>query len=297
MRLFRGLKPESERVADLRRMAGEKLEARAGGVFDTLDMAEAKRKGLPTDNIESISGAQIRFFGFDRTMPTVIEDLNHRIASGIQYIFNKRVPYKEGDARLITAHRNMEMAKQEYNGLKRLAMADSKSANPLGYIAIGFSLNGEASTTGNPDVYSYLIKKFRQKFDGDELIGKTNTAVNSITKKYKAPMINRIQQKAIDEGRNDVSSAIDIEFNDKGQPVTASANITTAEQAAFVLDMLEDASAPFTFQERNFSSGRFTQRITPMKDVMDKVIDPLFKERRPRHCGSVCESALQNRER
>ena len=81
-----------------------------------------------------------------------------------------------------------------------VAMADSKSANPLGYIAIGFSLNGEASTTGNPDVYSYLIKKFRQKFDGDELISKTNTAVNSITKKYKAPMINRIQQKAIDEG-------------------------------------------------------------------------------------------------
>ena len=109
-------------------MAGEKLEARAGGVFDTLDMEEAKRKGLPTDNIESISGAQIRFFGFDRTMPTVIEDLNHRIASGIQYIFNKRVPYKEGDARLITAHRNMDMAKQEYNGLKRLAMADSKSS-------------------------------------------------------------------------------------------------------------------------------------------------------------------------
>jgi len=272
-----GLKPESERVADLRRMAGEKLEARAGGVFDTLDMAEAKRKGLPTDNIESISGAQIRFFGFDRTMPTVIEDLNHRIASGVQYIFNRRVPYKEGDARLITAHRNVEMAKQEYNGLKRLAMADSKSANPLGYIAIGFSLNGEASTTGNPDVYSYLIKKFRQKFDGDELIGKTNTAVNSITKKYKAPMINRIQEKAIEEGRNDVSSAIDIEFNDKGQPVTASANITTAEQAAFVLDMLEDASSPFTFNERNFSSGRFTQRITPMKEVMNKVIDPLFK--------------------
>ena len=254
------------------------LEARAGGVFDSLNMEEAKRKGLPTDNIESISGAQIRFFGFDRTVPTVIEDLNHRIASGIQYIFNKRVPYKEGDARLITAHRNMDMAKQEYNGLKRLAMADSKSPTPLGYIAIGFSLNGEASTTGNPDVYSYLIKKFRQKFDGDELIGKTNTAVNSITKKYKAPMINRIQQKAIEEGRNDVSSAIDIEFNDKGQPVTASANITTAEQAAFVLDMLEDASAPFTFQERNFSSGRFTQRITPMKDVMDKVIDPLFKD-------------------
>ena len=55
-------------------------------------------------------------------------------------------------------------------------------------------------------------------------------------------MINRIQEKAIQEGRNDVSSAIDIEFNDKGQPVTASANITTAEQAAFVLDMLEDAS-------------------------------------------------------
>ena len=272
-----GLKPESERVADLRRMAGEKLEARAGGVFDTLDMAEAKRKGLPTDNIESISGAQIRFFGFDRTMPTVIEDLNHRIASGIQYIFNKRVPYKEGDARLITAHRNMEMAKQEYNGLKKLAMADSKSSNPLGYIAIGFTLNGEASTTGNPDVFSYLIKKFRQNFDGDQLISKTNTAVNSITKKYKAPMINRIQEKAIQEGRNDVSSAIDIEFNDKGQPVTASANITTAEQAAFVLDMLEDASSPFTFQERNFSSGRFTQRITPMKEVMDKVVDPLFK--------------------
>ena len=171
----------------------------------------------------------------------------------------------------------MEMAKQEYNGLKKLAMADSESSNPLGYVAIGFSLNGEASTTGNPDVFSYLIKKFRQKFDGDQLISKTNTAVNSITKKYKAPMINRIQEKAIQEGRNDVSSAIDIEFNDKGQPVTASANITTAEQAAFVLDMLEDASSPFTFNERNFSSGRFTQRITPMKEVMNKVIDPLFK--------------------
>jgi len=263
------MKPEIERIKDIRGILGQPLEARAGGVFDTIDIAEAKRRGLPLDNIESVNGSQIRMYGYDRTRPSFQEDEQHEIRSGVTYLFNRRIQTPAGERRLITAHRNTASADKELKALKRLAKQDAESGAPKGYITIGFSLNGEQSTNGNPDVYSYLIKKFRSKYEGDELVEQTNKRVNGISRSAKSSVIERLQKAATEDGRADINEM----FTEKG------VEIKTPEQAKFVLDFLEDKTSPLTFPERVSSSTAFTKDgVIKRADLFNAVNDPMFKD-------------------
>jgi hypothetical protein len=263
------LKPEIERINDIRSILGQPLEARAGGVFDTVDIAEAKRRGLPLDNMESVNGSQIRMYGYDRTRPSFQDDEQHEIRSGVTYIFNRRIQTPEGERRLITAHRNTDSAEKELNALKRLAKNDAKSGAPKGYITVGFSLNGEQSTNGNPDVYSYIIKRLRSAYEGQELIDQTNKRVNGIVRSNRAKVIARIQKAATEDGRQSLAEM----FVDEG------ISIKTDEQAKFVLDFLEDKKSPLAFPERVASSTAFTKDgVIKRADLFKAVNDPMFDD-------------------